>query len=134
MSKKLRFDLLKETDWKQFLDRLMDWRDRKIRLTVEVKKYAKKRSIPANRYYWGVVVNTLAEATGYTPAEMHDEILGAHFGWETRMVNGHAREFPRQRSTYPEVMETMDFQSLIQTGQRIAAQLEVALPDEEQAA
>ncbi len=132
--KKVRFDLTKETQWKDFLDRLLTWRDKQARLTVTVQKYAKKRSTDANRYYWGVVVNTLAEATGYTPAEMHDEILGAYAGWEARNINGHVREFPRRRSTYPEVMETMDFQSLIQTGQGIAAQLGVVLPDQEVAA
>lgn len=128
------FDLLKETDWREFLDRLMDWRDRKARLTVEVKRYSKRRSTDANRYYWGVVVNTLAESTGYTPAEMHDELLGLYLGWEARTINGHTREFPRRRSTVPDTMSTMDFQGLIETGQRLAAELGVVLPDQQQVA
>lgn len=132
--KKLRFDLTKDSQWKDFLDRLLTWRDKQVRLTVTVQKYAKKRSLPANRYYWSVVVNPLAEATGYTPAEMHDEILGAYSGWETRNINGHVREFPRRRSTQPETMETMDFMGLIETGQRIAAELGVMLPDQEKVA
>lgn len=132
--KRLRFDLTKETQWSEFLDHLLTWRDRQVRLTVTVQKYAKKRSTDANRYYWGVVVNTLAEATGYTPAEMHDEILGAYSGWEARNINGHVREFPRRRSTQPETMDTLDFMGLIETGQRIAAQLGVVLPDQEAAA
>lgn len=131
--KKLRFDLTKETQWTEFLDRLLTWRDKQVRLTITVQKYAKKRSTDANRYYWGVVVNPLAEATGYTPAEMHDEILGAYAGWETRNINGHVREFPRRRSTQPETMETMDFMGLIETGRRIAAELGVILPDQKAA-
>lgn len=36
------------------------------------------RSVRANRYYWGVLVDAIAEHTGYAPEEMH-EILKAKF-------------------------------------------------------
>jgi hypothetical protein len=37
-----------------------------------VKKWYKKRSNNQNDYYWGVVIETLCDHTGYTPEEMHD--------------------------------------------------------------
>ncbi len=42
-----------------------------------VKKKA-TRSQKSNAFYWAVVVETLAEHTGYTPDEMH-EVLKAKF-------------------------------------------------------
>ena len=37
-----------------------------------IKKWYKQRSKDQNNYYWGVVIETLCEYTGYTPDEMHD--------------------------------------------------------------
>jgi|GEM_PF-4039082 len=125
-----RFSLLKDTDWRDFLEFILGLRDKGARCDVRVKPWRKKRSNEANRYYFGVVVRTLAQHCGYTEAEMHDEILGAYVGWETREVRGHVREFPRRRTTSPETMDTVDFQGLIMTGQQIAAELNVTLPDQ----
>lgn len=124
-----RFHITRDGDYANFLDLFMKWRDGKYKLTVTVEKYSKRRSTDANRFYFGVVVHTLAEHTGYSIPEMHDEILGQHFGWEMKTVGSHTREFPRRRSTSPDVLSTSDFQSLIQTGQKIAADLGVVLPD-----
>ena len=91
----------------------------------------KKRSPEANAFYFACVVTPLAEHCGYTKAEMHDEILGAYFGWEKRAVRGHVREFPRRRTTSPDTMEKLDFMGLTQLGQQIAAELGVTLPDQQ---
>ncbi len=128
---KQHFDLLTDADYGALFERLCAWRDKKVRLSIDIKPYAKKRSTEANRYYWGVVVKELAAFTGYSPAEMHDELLGAWCGWETRTVRGHPREFPRRRSTFPETMETLDFAGLIETGMKIAAELGCAIPEME---
>lgn len=32
----------------------------------------KPRSLKENNYYWGVVLQTIADGTGYTPEEVHD--------------------------------------------------------------
>ena len=90
----------------------------------------KKRSPEANAFYFACVVAPLAEHCGYTKAEMHDELLGAYFGWEKRAVRGHVREFPRRRTTSPDTIEKLDFMGLTQLGQQIAAELGVALPDQ----
>lgn len=55
---------------------LQRMRDGEVRITIE-RAHA-TRSSQANRYYWGVVVELLAEHTGYTPDEIH-EVLKAKF-------------------------------------------------------
>jgi hypothetical protein len=117
--------------WQDFLDALMKLRDGEKRWEVTVKPYRKKRSSQANAFYWSCVVTPLAEFAGYTPDEMHEEILMAYTGTEVREFNGHRREFPKRRTTTPDKMDTMDFKGLIETGQRIAATLGVRLPDQE---
>jgi len=41
---------------------------------VIVRKRREKRSIKSNRYYWGYVLQQIAEATGYTKDEAHDAL------------------------------------------------------------
>ena len=123
------FQLLTDADWEPCLEYLLNLRG-KAKLTVTVQKYKKKRSTELNKFYWACVITPLSESLGYTPAEMHDELLGAYYGWEIRDFRGHQREYPRRRTTSPETADTMDFMGLIQTGQQIAASLGVHLPDQ----
>lgn len=41
---------------------------------LEVRKRRSKRSDRQNRYWWGVVVATLAQHCGYSPDEMHEAL------------------------------------------------------------
>jgi hypothetical protein len=44
-------------------------------ITLTLKRWAKQRSSPANRYYWGVVIAMFAEHLGYdVPEELHHEL------------------------------------------------------------
>jgi hypothetical protein len=61
---------------KRFAGDLGRMRDGEVLITVS-RKHA-TRSVQANRYYWGVVVELLSEHTGYTPDEIH-EVLKAKF-------------------------------------------------------
>lgn len=133
MTTERRFVLRDLSTWCECLDYLMALRDRDVKLDVRVKPYSKKRSTSANAFYHACVVEPLAKFCGYSHDEMHTELLGAYCGWESRAFNGHVREFPRRRSTTPDTMETMDFAGLIETGQRIAAEMGVILPDQERA-
>jgi len=101
------------------------------RYRIRVKQWRRARSLQANAYYWSVVVPALADHCGYNEGQMHEELLGAYVGWEDRTVLGHTRAYPRRTTTTPETMDVVDFQGLIQTGQRIAAELGVVLPDQE---
>ena len=51
-------------------DALLVWPDGPVTLTVARPQAT--RSQQANAYYWAVVVQALADHTGYTPDEMHD--------------------------------------------------------------
>ncbi len=47
----------------------------------EVKGYKSSRSIEQNRYYWGVVIDILANELWYTPEDMHKEIKKKFLIW-----------------------------------------------------
>src|SRR5687767_9590650 len=77
---------------------------------IEIKEWKKKRSSAANNFYWGCVVNPLSESLGYTPAEMHNELLGAVFGWKSVVgLDKCERQIPNRRTTEPEKMSVEDF-------------------------
>jgi len=46
----------------------------------------KARSIPQNRYYWGVVIKMLSELTGYEPEILHEYLCGKFIGEKSRSV------------------------------------------------
>ena len=94
---------------------------------VIIRPYKSSRGLQANAFYWSCVVTPLAKHCGYTPDEMHDEILGSYFGWEQKEIRGHTREFPRRRSSK---LNTEEFAGLTSHGQQVAAELNVILPDQ----
>jgi len=57
---------------------------KKVKVTIEDSE-KKERSLNQNNYYWGVVVNTIANELGYLDKEMH-ELLKAEFLFEMREV------------------------------------------------
>jgi hypothetical protein len=60
------------------------------RHTVQIEKSRQTRSLPQNKYYWGVIVPILASEFGYYKDEMH-ELLRRKFLAYTR-VNPHTGE------------------------------------------
>lgn len=102
-----RWQIKTAADWSPFLVDLMRYRDAGKRIVVTVEPYQKRRSADANSFYWKCVVGPLSD-------------------------QGHTREYPRRTTTTPEVMGTMDFQGLIQAGQKVAAELGIVLPDQEE--
>lgn len=71
------------TDGKLFLDKSPQFKEwlhtlsgKRVEVTVE--KQTHKRSNGQNRYYWGVVVQTIAEHTGLDPEEVHDALKQMH--------------------------------------------------------
>ena len=123
------FNLLTDSDWNPFLDYLLNLRG-KGKLTVTIQKYRKKRSLNANAYYWSVCIPALSEHFGYRTEEMHNAILGTYVGWEQRNFRGRVLYAPKRTTTTPEVMDTMDFQALIQTAQQIGAEEGIIFPDQ----
>ena len=104
------------------------------RYEVVVKKYQKRRSVQANSYWWAAIVTPLAEHCGYTPEEMHRELCGSYFGWETKEFRGRKFMVPRRTTTTPTTLGTMEFSDLIHHGHSVAAELGVSVEQWNQAA
>jgi len=49
---------------------------------VEIQKAKNIRSLKQNKYYWGVVVKILAQHTGYTSEETHQELARMFLQYE----------------------------------------------------
>lgn len=91
------------------------------------------RSLPQNRWYWGVCVALLSEHTGYSPEEIHD-ILKAKFLPKHLAVtnsNGHIVDaFVIGGST--RLLNTVEFQEYSARVQQWAAEdVGVVIPDPE---
>lgn len=88
---------------------------------VEVTPHKTKRSDSQNAYLWGVVYKTILEAgelQGWSSQDIHDYMLGEHFGWETLEGFGRKRLRPLRRSAKLTTTEFMDYIAFIQ--QRMA--------------
>lgn len=79
----VHFGRLQLYDEQEFKDLVKTYEDKRVILTIQ--SFKKNRSNPENRYYWGVVVEILADEFGYTKDEMH-EILKAKFLTEKIML------------------------------------------------
>lgn len=107
---------------------------------VLVRPLASKRSDAQNRYWWAVVVKTLAESVGYESAEVHEYLCGAHFGWKDKRVPKTPRNpegiesVPLRTTTRDElgnhsVLTKIQFADLVAFAQRFGAQRGVYIPD-----
>lgn len=59
-----------------FVDGKDDW------FVVEIQKSKQVRSLPQNKYYWGVVVKVVSQHTGYTSEETHQELARMFLSYE----------------------------------------------------
>lgn len=56
--------------WKNYLSTFAEGQ----RVTISLKKFYKKRSLPQNAYWHGVVCRELGNHLGYHPEEMHEAL------------------------------------------------------------
>lgn len=95
--------------------------------SVKVDEKKPKRSEQQNRYLWGVCYAELCKVLpGWDSEDVHEYMLGEHFGWETIEGLGRKRIKPIRRSSRLNKMEFADFVSFIQ---RKAAEHGVFIPD-----
>jgi len=111
---------------------------KRIRVTVE--QYRKRRSDEQNAYLFGVAYKALCDATGYDVADVHEFLLGEHFGWTDKRVPK-SRKFPdgiervpvrsttRDASGKRSVLTTMEFAEYVDHVQRFAAQHGIFIAD-----
>lgn len=102
---------------------------------VEVHEHKTKRSNSQNRYLWGAVYPTILAAggntlAGWTAKDLHEYLLGEHFGWDVVEGFGKKRQRPMKRSSKLTTVEFMDFIAFIQ--QRMAEQ-GIYVPDPNEA-
>lgn len=80
---------------------------------IEIGRYQKRRSDQQNRYLWGVVYAAFKAALpGWDAEDIHEFLLGEHFGWERMEGMGRPRMRPIKRSsqlTKQEFGEYVDF-------------------------
>ena len=58
---------------------LAAFRGREVQVLIEPK--SKRRSDRQNAYYWGVIIETLSDRTGYSPEEMHEALKNKFLGF-----------------------------------------------------
>jgi hypothetical protein len=91
---------------------------------IEIHKSKKIRSLPQNKYYWGVVVKILGSHIGYTSDEMH-QILASKF-LSYRKMNG---EFVKSTTK----LNTLEFENYLDNCRQWASgemQVHIPLPNE----
>jgi len=102
-------------------------------LEVSSNPWKKTRSNEQNALLFGVVYPPIAEAMGYTVEDIHEYMLGRHFGWVDAKVPKTPRNpdglesRPFRTTTRDEtgkrnVLSTKDFSKFLDTVERVAAQ------------
>ena len=103
----------------QFTDYLKSLGEKSVEIIV--RKIIRIRSNNQNRYYWGVVVPLLVNATGYTTEEMHEAL-------KMLFLKDLTRKIPTLRSTAD--LTTTEFEDYLGKVRMWAAQeLSCVIPD-----
>lgn len=100
-------------------------------LEVEAKPYKPRRNDQQNRYLWGVVYAAfLQKLEGWDAEDVHEYLLGEHFGWETIEGMGRKRMKPLRRSSK---LNKQDFAAYVDFCIRKGAEYGVYVPSPEEA-
>lgn len=116
------------------LDEAQAWK-----VTAEPVRHT--RSLSQNAYLWAVPYKLISEATGYEVEEVHEYLLGRHFGWKDKRVPKTPRNpsgvesVPMRTTTTDEhgkrsVLSAQEFSDYVDFIQRFAAmKLSLVIPD-----
>ena len=77
-------------------------------VVVAIKTPRSNRSLSQNNYYWGVIIEVLADYTGYGKTEMH-EVLRGKFLSDTREVGGEQIRFSHSTTE----LDTSEFEKYL---------------------
>ncbi|MBS1834262.1 MAG: hypothetical protein JST65_16210 [Acidobacteria bacterium] len=108
-------------------------------LEVSCKPWKESRSAQQNSLLFGVVYPPIAEAMGYEVADVHEYMLGRHFGWVDKKVpktprnpegieSRPFRTTTRNEAGKRDVLKKAEFTRFLETVERIAAQAGVFIP------
>ena len=120
-------------DWIAFVQ------NQPLPLEVTAKRWHKSRSNEQNHLLFGVLYPPISEAMGYTVDDIHEYMLGRHFGWKDVRVPRTPRNpeglasVPIRTTTRDEtgrrsVLTTVEFSAFLDTVDRVAAQAGVYVP------
>lgn len=105
--------------------------DERWMLEISVKRLRATRSIQANRYYFGVVIAAISDATGYHPDETHDLMKMLHLPKELAICDSNGEivgEYVMGGSTRN--LTTTEFYEYVERVRQWAAEtLDVYTPD-----
>ena len=108
-------------------------------LEASAQPWKPTRSREQNALLFGVVYPPIAEAMGYEVADIHEYMLGAHFGWVDKKVPKTPRNpdgvesRPFRTTTTDEtgkrsVLKKDEFSRFLETVERVAAKAGVFIP------
>jgi hypothetical protein len=96
---------------------------------VTIEPYQRRRTEQQNRYLWGVCYATMIQhLPGWRAEDVHEFMLGEHFGWEKLEGLGGIRLRPILGSSR---LNKQDFSDHIAFIQQKAAELGIFIPDPE---
>lgn len=101
------------------------------RVTVEVKRFQKKRSDPQNKYYWKVVVKMVMDAMSYDEEdkELVHEKLKWECNYEMRVVGKGADRKEVRAPMSTAILSTVEFENYEERCRRWAAnELNIYIP------
>lgn len=110
------------------------------RVTIEPDTH--NRSSQQNRYYFGVIIKLLSDATGYEGSDVHELLCGEYWGWKEKRVP-RSPNFPsgvcvtpRRSTTHDEdgkhkTLSKMEFAEFVEFCQRFGASKGIMIPDPE---
>lgn len=121
-------------NWSAVADSLASMKDRELLIRIEAA-YA-NRSQQQNRWYWGCLVQAVADHTGYTPDEIHEIFKAKFIPKRLAVTNGNGEirgEFVLGGSTSK--LDTIDFAQYCESIREWAAlDLGLDIPDPQQGA
>lgn len=109
---------------------------------LSAKPWKPTRTNEQNAYLFGVCYPPIAEAMGYTVEDIHEYMLGRHFGWVDKPCpktprNPEGQQSVPYRTTTRDhegkraVLTKQEFAAFVETVQQVAAHAGVFIPDPE---
>jgi hypothetical protein len=110
---------------------MVRWLDPGKSWKVTLEEFKPRRSDSQNAFLWGVVYPSILEGggealAGWQKDDLHEFMLGEHFGWETLSLGGRTVHKPVRRSSR---LNKQDFSDYLEFLSRRAAELGIVIPE-----
>jgi hypothetical protein len=110
---------------------MVRWLDPGKSWKVTLEEFKPRRSDSQNAFLWGVVYPSILEGggealAGWQKDDLHEFMLGEHFGWETLTLGGKTVHKPVRRSSR---LNKQDFSDYLEFLSRRAAELGIVIPE-----